>query len=393
MNATTELARPASPASVSARRRPIRVAFVLHEMQVAGAEMLVKETVERLNEAIEPTIVCLDRLGQLGREMAGHGTTVIEMQRRPGRDWRLIGRMARAFEARRIEVIHAHQYTPFFYAALAKLLTRPRPRLIFTEHGRHYPDIVGRTRRLGNRLLLARVADDVNAVCQFSAEALSRADGFSARPVSVIENGIELQRYGGQRDRAAARKNVGLAPDRRYIVNVARFHPVKDQRTLVAAFALVAATHPDLDLLLVGDGPERSAIEAQVASLGVSSRVIFTGIRSDVPAMLAAADVFCLSSVSEAASLTLLEAMASRLPVVVSNVGGNPEIVRDGVDGILAPRGDAQAFAAAFTRLLDDDVLGPRMGAAGAERVREHYQLDRTIARYGDLYQRLAGAA
>ena len=152
--------------------------------------------------------------------------------------------------------------------------------------------------------------------------------------------------------------------------------------------------HPDLDLLLVGDGPERSAIEAQVASLGVSNRVIFTGIRSDVPAMLAAADVFCLSSVSEAASLTLLEAMASRLPVVVSNVGGNPEIVRDGVDGIPRTSGGRASLRSRFHPAARRPCSRPADGGGRCRSVcDEHYQLDRTIARYGELYQRLAGAA
>jgi glycosyltransferase involved in cell wall biosynthesis len=112
-----------------------------------------------------------------------------------------------------------------------------------------------------------------------------------------------------------------------------------------------------------------------------------------VPALLRAADVFTLTSVSEAASITLLEAMASALPVVVTAVGGNPEIVRDGVDGLLAPRGDAEGLGTALLRLLNDPALAARMGESGAARVREHYQLDRTVRRYYELYERLARAA
>ena len=101
--------------------------------------------------------------------------------------------------------------------------------------------------------------------------------------------------------------------------------------------------------------------------------------------------MFALTSVSEAASLTLLEAMASRLPVVVTAVGGNPEIVRDGVEGVLVPRGDAAAAAAALLRLLDDPIAAARMGEAGRARVKERYQLSRTIDAYGRLYRKLAG--
>ena len=146
-----------------------------------------------------------------------------------------------------------------------------------------------------------------------------------------------------------------------------------------------------MDLLLVGDGPLRGDLKSFVDRLGISGRVRFLGVRSDVAEMLRAVDLFALTSVSEAASLTLLEAMASRLPVVVTAVGGNPEIVRDGVEGLLVPRGDAAAAAAALLRLLDDPAAAAAMGEAGRARVEERYQLSRTIDAYWRLYQRMAG--
>ena len=262
-------------------------------------------------------------------------------------------------------MVHAHQYTPFFYAALAKSWIRRRPRLIFTEHGRHYPDIVSRLRRAANRLVLHRLANAVNACCAFSAESLHRVDGFPARRVDVIENGIDLSRYGPAADRAELRVRLGLDPGRRYVAMVARFHPVKDHAMLLDAFAAVAAARPDVDLLLVGDGPLRGDLESSVDHLGIRGRVRFLGVRSDVAEVLRAVDLFALTSVSEAASLTLLEAMASRLPVVVTAVGGNPEIVRNGVEGLLVPRGDAAAAAVALLRLLNDPAAAAAMGAAG----------------------------
>ena len=145
----------------------------------------------------------------------------------------------------------------------------------------------------------------------------------------------------------------------------------------------------DVDLLLVGDGPLRGELQGLLRQLGMDARVQFLGLRSDVPDILEAVDLFALTSVSEAASLTLLEAMASRLPVVVTAVGGNPEIVRQGKEGFLVPRGNVQAVAAAFLRLLDDPVTATAMGAAGRARVEEHYQLSGTIGCYLELYRRL----
>jgi glycosyltransferase involved in cell wall biosynthesis len=381
--------RSSSHLRTEAPTSPVRVAFVLHAMQVAGAEVLVKETIHRLGSDIEPTVLCLDAVGPLGRQLQEEGVDVVSLGRKPGRDWKVSWRLARELRERDIEVVHAHQYTPFFYAALARALSGFRARLILTEHGRHFPDVVSPLRRAVNRLLLDRVADAVNAVCEFSARSLCHQDGFSGGRIEVIENGIDVERYTTSADRLALRHRLGLDPGRRYIANVARFHPVKDQATLLTAFAAVAAERPEVDLLLVGDGARRAALEGQVAELKLGTRVHFLGVRADVPEILQAVDIFALTSVCEAASLTLLEAMAAGLPVVVTAVGGNPEIVRHGREGLLVPRGDPDATAAALLRLLDDPELTGELGRRGQERVCLHYRLEQTVAAYGDLYKRL----
>ena len=361
---------------------PVRVGFVLHVMQVAGAEMLVAETIRRLGSRIDPVVFCLDQVGQLGHEMRNEGVDVVAFNRRPGVDLTVSWRMGRAIRARHLDVIHAHQYTPFFYGSIAARLSGVRPRVIFTEHGRHYPDVVSFRRRLTNRLVFDRIADEVNAVCDFSARSVREKDGF--RRVEVIPNGVDLPRY--TVDRVSAGARVGLDPSRRYVTTVARFHPVKDHRTLLRGFAQVARIRPDVDLLLVGDGPLRQELEATARSLAIEGRVRFMGVRSDVADILRASDVFAMTSLSEAASLTLLEAMASELPVVVTAVGGNPEIVRDGTDGLLVPRRSSAGVAKALLRLLGDDSMAAAMGRAGAERVRSQFRLDDTIGRYFDLY-------
>ncbi|HJZ56204.1 MAG TPA: glycosyltransferase, partial [Gemmataceae bacterium] len=353
----------------------------------AGAEVLVRETVRRLAGRIAPTIFCLDAVGRIGEEMVRDGTDLVCLSRRPGRDWGVARRMAAAVRERGVELIHAHQYSPFFYAALAKVLCRFRPRLILTEHGRHYPDRVSPVRRAVNRLVLDRLADAVTACCRFSARGLSRADGFAGGRIEIIENGIDTDRYGPATDKAGLKQKLGLEPDRRYIIHVARHHPVKDQPTLLRGFA--AAALPGVELLLVGDGPLRAKLEQLAVELRVTDRVRFLGIQSDIPDLMRAADVFALTSLSEAASLTLLEAMASGLPVVVTAVGGNPEIVRHEGEGLLVPRGDAAACAEAFRRLFREPELAARLGAAGRTRVRERYRLDRTVEQYYRLYCRL----
>ena len=370
---------------------PIRVAFVLHTMQVAGAEVLVAETIRRLKPRIEPVVLCLDAVGQLGEQMQADGVPVIAYGRRSGQDFGVARRMARDLRANGTEIVHAHQYGPFFYGALAARLCRPRPKVIFTEHGRHYPDIVGGRRRLFNSLVLSRLVDRVNAVCEFSARSLASIDGFGRCDIEVIPNGIDPPRYAPPANLAEARLGLGLDPCRKYVACVARFHPVKDHETLIRGFARAAAERSDVDLLLVGDGVLRESHKALVDSLGLRDRVKFLGVRSDVASLLQVVDVFAMTSLSEAASITILEAMAAAKPVVVTAVGGNPEIVRDGVDGLLVPRADPAATAAALLRILGDSSLAAALGASGAEHVQTHFQLKRTIDRYWNIFATESG--
>jgi glycosyltransferase involved in cell wall biosynthesis len=372
--------------------RPVRVAFVVHVMQVAGAEVLVRETIHRLGRRIEPTIFCLDAIGTIGEELRLEGVPVVCLERRNhGRDFGVSRRMARELLDRRVEVVHAHQYTPFFYAALAKPLAGFSFRLIQTEHGRHYPDLVSPLRRAANRLVFDRLADAVNACCLASARAMNRLDGFRGHRIEIIDNGIELPRYSPAEPRTDLRRRLGLDPQRRFIACVARFHPVKDHPMLIRAMARVAAELPDVDLLLAGDGPDRTLLEDLCRELRIADRVRFLGVRKDVPDVLLASDLFALTSETEAASLTLMEAMACGLPVVVTDVGGNPELVRPGRDGLLVPRGDDAACARALLAILRDPSLARRFGDSGRERAAERFDIDRTISRYHQLYRRLSG--
>lgn len=367
----------------------LRVGFILHVMQIAGAEVLVAQIIRKLRDQIKATIFCLDAIGPLGEQLHSEGIDVIYLHRKPGRDLGLAKRLAVASKEHLIDVMHAHQYTPFFYAAMARILGGARYRLIMTEHGRHYPDIVSTLRRTINRFLLSRYADAVNACCRFSADALVRNDGFNRIPVEVIENGIHFDRYQSREDRTSLRSQLGLNLKRRYIATVARFHPVKDHDSLIRAFAQLTTQYEDVDLLLVGDGSLREQLSSLVKTLGIENRVRFLGVRSDVPEILQAVDIFALTSLCEAASLTLLEAMAAGLPVVVTNVGGNPEIVREEIDGYLPPRQSVMGIAQALKQLLDHPDHARQMGESGRARVHTHYTLERTINRYHDLYRQL----
>ncbi len=366
----------------------IHVGFVIHVMQVAGAEVLTKQIIETLQGKIQATIFCLDAIGQLGEELQAAGVPVVVLGRESGIDRKLPGRLAKEIRDRKIDILHAHQYTPYFYSAMARLVGAWKTKIIFTEHGRHYPDIVSWKRRLGNKWFLSRLCSIATACCRFSAKALETKDGFAN--VLTIPNGVDsskLPARATEADRSKLRSKLGLLGDLSYVACIARFHPVKDHSTLIRGWSIVAESFSNAKLLLVGDGPERNAIERLVDELGVRESVEFWGIRSDVGRILQAVDVFTLTSVSEASSLTLLEAMASECPVVVTDVGGNGEHVTEGVEGYLVDRGDHRALAERLMQLIDNEPLRIDMGKKARQRVLDQFELRTTIAAFDKLYQ------
>ena len=369
----------------------IRVGFCLHSMNVAGAEVLVTQIIDRLADRMEPTVFCLDSVGKLGEELQAKGVPVIAFGRKPGLDWGIADRFARELRERRIEVLHAHQYTPFFYSALARMRGSRSTRILMTEHGRHYPDMVSAKRRWINRLVLSRLANHSTACCAFSARALEQKDGF--RNVEVLYNGIDANDHPARKsakEREQIRGRLGLSPDLRYIACIARFHPVKDHATLVRGFALLHRDSPQARLVLVGSGPEEQALRGLIESLGIAQAVEFWGVRRDISDILQAVDVFSLTSLSEAASLTLLEAMANGCPVAITDVGGNAEHITHRVHGLLSPRGDAPALAANFKQIVEDYPSAEQMAQAARERVSREFCLASAVEKYAELYRSLS---
>ncbi len=350
----------------------MRVLHVLHSMSFGGAEVLVHDFVRATQSEAQHAIVCLDSIGPLGESLRADGVRVDVLGRTEGLQPEVALAMRRVLTEVRPDVVCAHQYTPYSYAAMAVPTVRPRPGLVFIEHGRHYPDTRRPKRVLANNLLFLRYTQRVIAVCGYIKALLVANEGIPADRIDVVYNGVDPTRFDPAApdppDPVETRASMGLRPEHQVVTCVARFHPVKDHPTLVRAFARVAKTMPDARLALVGGG-DKAPLLNLVTELGIADRVVFPGVRRDIPAVYAASDLFAMSSKSEGTSVTLLEAMLSERPAVVTDVGGNPEIVDPGVTGLLTPRGDDAAMADALQTLLGDPVRRREMGARGRRRV------------------------
>jgi glycosyltransferase involved in cell wall biosynthesis len=198
-------------------------------------------------------------------------------------------------------------------------------------------------------------------------------EGRTAAPVRRIYNGVDLSRYDDQEACCTLPEEYGMEAGSQIVGVVARLEPEKGHPTLLEAWPLVLRAVPDAYLLIVGEGSRRQALEAQARDLHVAHRVVFTGRRDDVPAVTAALDVAVLPSYREAQGLSILEAMALSRPVVASNVGGIPEMITDGVTGLLVPPHDADALAAGIIRLLLDHPFADMLGRAGHDMVHDRF--------------------
>ncbi len=367
------------------------VMHLTFDMGIGGAEQVIRQLVTSESElGVSSSILCIDApLGAMGVALRKAGHEVSALGRRPGLDWSLVREIRQRLRRARIDILHCHQYTPWVYGFLAAQALPVR--VVFTEHGRFYPDQRHLKRWLPN-IAMSRLSDRITAISAATAEALARYEFIPRAAIEVVYNGIRPLEV-DPADLALARRELGLAPETRVIGTVARLDPIKNHRLLIDAFAAVAAGRDDLALLIVGDGPEREALRAQADRLGVGQRVLLPGFRDDPAPLFGLMDVYVLPSLSEGTSMTLLEAMSMALPCVVTDVGGNPEIVQDGVSGRVVPSDDRGALAAALAELLDDRPMATAMGDAGRQRFDAHFDLGRMVAAYRTLYRSLVAVS
>ena len=226
-----------------------------------------------------------------------------------------------------------------------------------------------------------QLCDRVVCNSRTGADYLRERGGIPESKLAVIPNGLPDTAF--EAARSAFPKVSGVLR----AGMVARMnHPAKNHTAFLQMAAKVAKTHPQVEFVLVGDGPLRSSLETEGAALGLGNKVVFLGERHDIPAILASLDVAVLTSKSESLSNAIMEAMAAGLPVVAARVGGNPELVKDGETGFLVPSGDDDAFASALRKLLDSADLRAAFGARANCEAKSRFRLDNICKQYQDLY-------
>lgn len=315
-------------------------------------------------------------------ELRARGLAVHCLEQRSGHDLSWVRRLRRLVRDGDFDLVHTHMPIPAVAARIA--LGPSGPALVHTEH-----NVWGRYRKptyWANALTFRR-NDAVIAVSSAVRESMTeRLLPAPPATVEVLLHGIEHDAmHAGPTARAAARALLSLPADAFVVGNVANFTPKKDQASLLEAFRLLRDDVPSARLVLIGTGPLEQQLRARALTLGLSDAVIFTGSRDDVPELLPALDVFCLSSLHEGLSIALVEAMASGVPAVCTAVGGVPEAMRDGVDGLLVPASNPVALAAALGRLAAEPETQRRFAANARTRSQE-FDMRVALLRIEEIY-------
>lgn len=367
--------------------RKIKILHVIDSLGIGGMERIVIDVANGLDSTrFEQVVCCISRRGEAADQLRD-GVRCFDLGKGDKADRLMPLKLAGVIRRERPDIIHSQSWSGVD-TALAKLLM-PGVKLVHSEHGRSYSDLRRQSlmRRMARRGLY-HVADSVFAISSEVREFYCGQTGFSAERMQIIPNGIDTRRI-DEADAKGIRAEFGIAPDDFVFGTVARLDLTKDTMMLARAFAAIALPrqNPKLKLLIVGDGEQRARLEEFVAMLGLNRIVIFAGMRRDVPRLLRAMDVFALSSVSEGLPLTVLEAMAARLPVVATNVGALPELVEEGRTGFLVPIRHAAAMSDKFEAFLANRRLANILGEAARQKVVREFTMERMLRNYGEMYE------
>jgi L-malate glycosyltransferase len=379
------------PSAKAATTGPVKILFLIDKLVPSGSQTNLFEIVTRLNRQLfEPFVIALVGGGELEKEFAAHGVKPIVLK--TGRTYSLSGLstllfLIRFMRTKKIDIIQTHFLHADILGSIAgrcagvkKIVTTRRDEGFWRS-----------TRQLFLNRFFNRFTDGIAVNSEAVRRVVSRDENILPGRIFRIYNGIDLERfYASEEIKQTTRRSLGLRSNDTVIGVVANMrHPIKGQRYLIEAMPLILKSISNAQLLLVGDGPLRANFEALAESLGVRSHIHFLGVRRDINALLNAMDIYCLPSLTEGFSNSLLEAMACQKPCVATEVGGNPEIVKNGETGFLVPPQNSRALAESILDLAQQPFMRSKMGEAGFDRVQQQFSIRKMVLEYEQFYKHI----
>lgn len=370
---TIEAIKTIAPATsnTSAGKR-LRVCHLSLTLCTGGLERLLVDFARYHNrELFELEFIALGETGVPAEEIKQIGCPVIQFPLTARGKLEKIRQLSDFLNQRDYDLLHTHNAYPHFYGSLAAYRSKI-PVTIQTRHGRRFGTTFSERMQFA---IASRFADRVVPVSDDTGLRCKKVGWLNDSKVTRIWNGIDVDRF------------VFTGPaDKKTAITVSRLSPEKDLATMLRAVQQVAQEIPEFRLLIVGDGPERARLEGLTAELNLKSQVEFLGERNDVPQLLSQAGFYVSSSLTEGISLTLLEAMSVGLPIVATNVGGNPEIVQQPATGLLVPSANPALLASAMIQMCENQDQWAETGQRARERVEQYFNIRTMIKDYENLY-------
>jgi glycosyltransferase involved in cell wall biosynthesis len=366
-----------------------RVLHLISSSGFLGAENVVLElSEETAKQGYWVTIGIIENRNNLHMELADRAKEEgIQVQIFPCRgrfDSKTIASIQKFIDREQPNILHSHGYKSNFYVWRA-LSGRKIPWVI-TNHGKR----VGMKLSVYNRLniIFMKKADKTVAVSQALADEMTKK-GVSSTKILVIDNGINLQRFENSQRNNDLRKSFGLNGNDKIVGTIGSLTEEKGHIYLLEAARQVIDKCPECSFLVVGEGSQRRLLQEKTANLGLTGKVVFAGSRKDIPEILSILDISVLPSLKEGLPMALLEAMASKVPVIATKVGAIPNVVEDRINGMLIPPRDPDAIAEAINIILSDGNSAKEMAQKAFEKVRDHYSSKKMAEKYLTVYQEL----
>ena len=380
----------------------MKIVHVVHSLGTGGLENGLANLLGRLDfEYFQHTVFCLTTAGKIAERIDNHRIKVLELGLSSNEFRFPLLRLAKMFHQLSPDIIHTRGWATVdavFAARFAGIR-----HIIHGEHGREHSDVDGNNwKRNQIRRLVGHLVDRYVIVCDFFRSWLNETCRVKNERIVYIPNGVDTEKFrpldygsatevGSSELRKRLRCQLGLPPDTLLVGTVGRLDPVKDFPTLMKGFNQIREDFPFAKLVIVGDGPVRSNLTRLSKELGLDFSLMWLGERNDIPDLLRCFDIFVQTSIFEGMSNTILEAMASSLPIIATDTGGNPEVVSNGENGILVPVGGITELSGALQRYLSDPALRYKHGSNSRRRAIDCFDLSLMAARYAEMYENLAG--
>ena len=368
----------------------INIAHVVFSFGAGGIENGIVNLVNNLDpDRYRHTIVCLTNAGEFAEKIHGGNSNLIELHKKDGNDWGLPFKLRRVFKNNGIDIVHLRGWPTLIEGIIGAKLAGVK-KIIYGFHGKTIQDISTRNRkRQFAEMIAVRFIDRVVTLSEIMAADYAQYAKIPTSKIQVIYNGVDTEKFNNKSNIKKIRKELAINEDDFVIGSVGRLDPVKDFPTLIKAFSLFCMDIGCSKLIIVGEGPERTALEKLAKDVAVEEKTIFTGYRNDIDKLMQAMNIYVQTSLYEGFSNTIVEAMAAGLPVVATDVGGNSVLIKSRTGNILIEPANPTLLSSTLLKLTRNKTTMSQIARENRKTTEREFSITEMVNRYHNSYSNI----